>query len=179
MRIPLQTHHPDPNSHPHHKSPDPATPGRGHREPENHRGVRERIGADTSSNNLCTPRAGTRSSGKKLSVHDELDEVFVEDVSVSVLQGGDEELGFLVRHRVTQVGHDLSEFTAEHHLVAFTVEALEHLHQVSMVGNGGSLLELFVDGHEGGEVHARLVQGGVFEDFLHVSGQGVQGERLQ
>merc|ERR1719206_1295958 len=51
----------------------------------------------------------------------------IGDVSVTVLQGGYEEPGFLVRHRVTQVGHDLSEFTAEHHLVAFTVEALEHL----------------------------------------------------
>merc|ERR1712206_12762 len=93
-----------------------------------------------------------------LSVHDELDEVFVGDVSVCVLEWSDEELDVLLFHGVTEVVHDLSEFTAEHHLVAFPIEALEHLHKVSVVGDGWSFLELLVDGDEGGEVDARLVE---------------------
>merc|ERR1719481_698199 len=114
-----------------------------------------------------------------LSVHDEFDEVFVGDVSVCVLEWSDEELDVLLLHGVTEVVHDLSEFTAEHHLVAFTIEALEHFHKIGVVGDGGSFLELLVDGDEGGEVDARLVELRVLQHFLHISGKGVEGEGLQ
>merc|ERR1719412_2529960 len=94
-------------------------------------------------------------------------------------RGSDEEVDVLLVHGVTEVVHDLSELTAEHHLVAFPIEALEHLHEIGVVGDGGSLLELLVDGDEGGEVDTGLVQLRVLQNFLHVGGEWVEGQGLQ
>jgi len=143
-------------------------------------------GTSQSINNkhLCTIHPGQcptfwLRTARNLSVHDVLDEILVGDVPVSVLEWPDEELGLLLVHDVSEVGHDLSELTAEHHLVALTIETLEHLYEVGVVGDGGSFLELLVDGDEGGEVDTGLVELGVLEDFLHVGGERVEGEGLQ